>query len=363
MIGFILAYWWVMLIESIVIAGILGVLYLGADKLVGREPRDISGLRASMVLTAVVTFIAYVSVIIGLGQALGAANANALVLGAAFFSIIILLGQWLLGPYLINAVYHARPPQTSYEREIEIYLKRVAEQSGIKPPKLRIVDNAMPNAFAYGSPVAGNYVAVTKGLLRIADKDEILAVLGHEVGHLKHRDVAWILALSIIPIMVYFIGRSLIYAGILGSSSSRREGNGGVYLLLLGVALIAASILFRFLIAHFNRLREYYADAHSALVTGRPESLQRALAKIHLSIKENPHIATEAQKSSFTAPLFIVAPLIEIQGGFFTDIDYIVESLKHEEVNPVEELLSTHPPVPKRLRFLDRIKTRIALAP
>ncbi len=361
MIGFILAYWWIMLIESVVIAGILGFLYLGADKIVGKEPNNLTQLRASMILTGIVSFIAYLSIIVGLSKFLGGSSANAIVVFAAGLSFLMLFAQWLLGPYLINAMYRTRPPQTGYERELSIYLKRIAEQSGIKPPKLRIVDTEMPNAFAYGSPLAGNYVAVTSGLLNIAERDEIVAVLGHEVGHLKHRDVAWILALSIIPVMIYFIGRSLIYAGMLGGSSSRREGNGGLYLMLIGLALLAAGVLFKFLIAHFNRLREYYADAHSALVTGSPDSLQRALAKIHLTLKGNPRIAQTAQKSSFTAPLFIVAPLIEIQGGFFTDIDYIVESLKREQTSAFEELLSTHPPVPKRLRFLDKIKTRIAL--
>ncbi len=358
MIGYLIAYWWVFLIESLVVAGVMGLLALNADKLVGREPRSLAGLRASMIVTAAATFIAYLAVIFGVYEALGGGlEAQSLIIVAAFFSAIILGVQWLFGPYIINAAYRTRPPQTREEFMAEEMLRRIARRSGVKPPKLRIVDSVMPNAFAYGSPLAGSYVAVTTGLLRIADPGEVEAVLGHELGHLKHRDVSWILALSIIPVMIYFLGRSLLYAGLLSGNSRDRE-NGGPYLLLIGIALVAASVVFNFIINHFNRLREYYADAHSALTTRKPRQLQRALAKIYLSVKKDPVIAEEARSSSLAAPLFIVAPLVEMSGGFLIDIDYVIEALKNEPVNPIEELFSTHPPIPKRLRFLDRLAAR-----
>ena len=359
MIGYwLIAYWWVFLIESLVVAGVMGILALNADKLVGREPKSLAGLKASMLVTAVATFIAYLAVILGVYQVLGGGmQAQALIVFAAMLSAVILGVQWLLGPYIINAAYRTRPPQTRAELMAEALLQRLARKSGVKPPKLRIVDSRMPNAFAYSSSLAGSYVAVTSGLLRIAEPGELEAVLGHELGHLKHRDVSWILALSIIPVMIYFLGRSLLYAGLLSGGGRDRE-NSGPYLLLIGIALIAASVVFNFIINHFNRLREYYADAHSAIVTRRPRELQRALAKIYLSVKKDPIIAEETRSSSLAAPLFIVAPLVMFNGGFLVDIDYVVESLKSEPVNPLEELFSTHPPIPKRLRFLDRLAAR-----
>jgi heat shock protein HtpX len=190
-------------------------------------------------------------------------------------------------------------------------------------------------------------------------RDEVIAVLGHEVGHLKHRDVAWILALSLVPLAIYFIGRMLIWSGLLGDGRGR--GGNPLILLAVGAALIGLSIAFRFLIAHFNRLREYYADGHSALVTGNPRALQRALARLDSIYKSNPHVAEEARSHEQSAMLFIVAPLIEVQGGFFYDIDRYVEELRRAKTSPVEELLATHPPIPKRIRFLDRIASRIAL--
>ncbi len=351
-IDFILAYWWLLLVEGLAASAVIGLLVLAAPKLVGGEPKSLAGLRASMFVTALATLSAYIGIIVGVATYLGAGG-EAVVYGAVVVSALIVLLQWLFSPYIINMVYHVREPSTPREAALASVLARIAERSGVRRPKLVIAETAMPNAFAYGSPLAGNYVAVTRGLLRLLDSDEVEAVLGHEVGHLKHRDVSWILALSIIPLAVYFLGRILFYSGLVGGGE-RREGGGGLALVALGVALIALSVAFRFLIAHFNRLREYYADAHSAIVTGKPRSLQRALAKIHYALHSDPRLAEEAQKSSFAQPLFIVAPLIEASGGMLIDADILVERLKRQEENPIYELFSTHPPVPKRLRFLDR---------
>jgi heat shock protein HtpX len=215
----------------------------------------------------------------------------------------------------------------------------------------------MPNAFTYSSPISGSYVAITTGLLGISSREEIEAVIGHELGHLKHRDVSWILALSIIPLAIYFLGRSLVYSAMFSGYSDRREqNNSGATLLLIGIGLIVVGFLFRLLIAHFNRLREYYADAHSTIKLGRGRDLERALTKIYLRIKESPSIARSGNLS-VVQTLFIVAPLIEVNGGFFvgSGIDSLVEAVKQEKVNPIIEILSTHPPVPKRLRFIDKL--------
>ncbi len=271
---------------------------------------------------------------------------------ATILSVGLILLQWLISPWLISAFYKIRDPQTPRERRIAMIAERIAERSGLGKVKVRIAEIEMPNAFAYGSILSGNNIAVTSGLLRLLDDDEIEAVVGHEVGHLKHRDVSWILALSIIPLAVYFVGRLLLYAGFFSGGDERREGSNGLVLAAIGVALIALSIIFRFMVAHFNRLREYYADAHSALTTRKPRALQRALAKIYVKVKGGKYVS---QKNSFADPLFIVAPLIEASGGFLVDIDYIVERLKYEEESPIMELFSTHPPISKRLRFLDAL--------
>ncbi len=351
MFAWIFAYWWLLLIESLVVAGVMGLLALNANRLVGNTPTSLAALKGSMALTALVTVVAYFALIIGIAKYLGVVG-DQLVIGAMILSAGLVVLQWLISPWLINTLYRTREPATHRERILEAIVNRIAERSGIGGVKVRIADLRMPNAFAYSSPLAGKYVAFTKGLLDLLSEDEVEAVAAHEIGHLKHRDVSWILALSIIPLVVYFMGRILIFTGLLGGGDRRREEGNPLILAAIGAALLALSIVFRFLIAHFNRLREYYADAHSALTTGRPRSLQRALAKIYIAVKRSP---TEAVKSSFAAPLFIVAPLVEVSGGMLVDIDDIVETLKYEEESPLMELFSTHPPISKRLRFLDRL--------
>lgn len=359
-IDFMFAYWWILLIESLVLAGVVALIALNADRIVGDAPRSLASLRASMGLTLLFMLSAYVFILLLVAYLLGlyGVSGSSIVIWATILSFILILVQWLISPVLINIAYRTRPPSTLYEQELAREAERLARLSGIKPPKFVIADVDFPNAFAYGSPLTGSYVAVTRDLLRRLPKEEVIAVIGHEIGHLKHRDVSWILALSIIPLAVYFIGRALLWTGLLGGGGESRRGS-PVHLLAIGAALVAASVFFRFLIAHFNRLREYYADAHSALVTGRPRDLQRALARLHLAYSTNERLVTEAQGNSIASMLFIVTPLIEINGGFFYDIDSYIDKLKGLRTSALEELFATHPPIPKRLRFLDRIAMRI----
>lgn len=356
MLDVIFAWWWLGLLEALVLAGVMGLVVLNADKLVGSTPRSLAALKGMMAFTVAAMIGAYIAVIgltLYLLEAYTGMQLEWLAVAAAAAAAGLLIVQWLFSPYIINAVYAARPPGPG-EEWLERELEEIARRSGVRKPKLVIAEVAMPNAFAYGSPLAGSYVAVTRGLLRLLSRDELRAVLAHEVGHLKHRDVTVILSLTLLPVAAYFIGRALLWLGLLGGGEGERRSN-PLVIAAVGAALLAAGFLFELAVAHFNRLREYYADAHSALVTGAPRALQRALAKLHLAYESRPELRAEAEERSLAAMLYIVAPLVELSGGFFYDIDYYVEQLKRQNVNPVLELFSTHPPIPKRLRFLDRL--------
>ncbi len=347
-----------MLIESVMGLFVLGMVTLSAPRLVGREPTSLGKLKASMYLTLILILVSYISITIGIIRILGPDTGPAILIAAVAIVTLFGLVQWLLGPFIINLTYRAREPQTGREARVQAILENAARKAGMrKPPKLRIVDTRLPNAFAYGSPLMGSYVAVTSSLIDIMDDNEIEAVLGHELGHLKHRDVTWILALSIVPLALYFIGRSLIYASMF-SGEDREQRESAVYYLAIGALLIALGIVTKLLVAHFNRLREYYADAFSTVRVGRGSELQRALAKIYVRLS-SPAIRRSMPSLDVARALYIVAPLVEVSGGFFYHSDdRIVEMLKSEKVNPVEEIFSTHPPVPKRLRFIDSLIQR-----
>jgi len=379
LVALMLAYWWVMIIGSIVAGGIVAFLTAFAPSLVSKEPESLSRLKASMAISGIAIILAGLGVFIGSAELLSYAfglpiMGSSIVVGAVIFTAFIIIIQWLLSPYLINMMYRTHAPRNAEEEKVQEMLIDVSRKSGIKPPKVRIAEVNIPNAFSYGSPLTGNFVAVTRGLMSIMPESEVEAVLGHEVGHLKHRDVGVILALSLIPLAVYYLGQILIWNGMLSGGYDGDSGGegGGILLLLVGMILIATGVLFRFLVAHFNRLREYYADANSAIVTKRPRNLQRALARLELAYRSSKRLRDEAKSNSMAQSLFIIAPFIEASGGFLfeidhpggwdfigEDIDEVVERLRKSRADPRVEIMSTHPPTPKRIRFLDNIAKRL----
>jgi heat shock protein HtpX len=182
--------------------------------------------------------------------------------------------QWLIAPYIIDAMYGTRPIEESENPRLHAIVRSLAEKSGIKKPKLMLADVPIPNAFAYGSPLTGNRVAVTKGLLSSLEDEEIEAVLGHELGHIKHRDVQIMMVASLLPAIFYYIGYSLLWSGY----SRDRESASPA---LIGMILIFFYWILNLIVLGLSRLREYYADYHSvSIVPDGRRKLAEALAKI-----------------------------------------------------------------------------------
>ncbi len=338
-VGWILAG----LVAGLVVAG----LAASAPRLVSSHPRSLGSLHLSMTVTALATLLAGVGLLWLVVELLGY---SASLLAITAFVVAIGFLQWLISPWIINAIYRVRPAGPELEW-LRAEVERLAISSGLKPPKLVVAEIEAPNAFAYGNPIAGYYVAVTRGLLHLMPREEVVAVIGHELGHIKHRDVQYILALSLLPSIAYFVGRLLMEWGFFGGFRGERESRSPLIYLAVGAILVAASIILHFLVRHFNRLREYYADAHSALLLGTPRPLQRALARLYIAYRANHRLVESLRSLSAAEMLFIVNPVVSI--------DEVVEELKRVETNPVEELFATHPPIPKRLRFLDELATTI----
>lgn len=281
-------------------------------------------------------------------------GALAIYLGAdlivtAILIVTVNLAQWLFAPFIIDAIYgtmEADPYEYGYLYDI---LEDLSIKSGISTPKLMISSIPIPNAFAYGSPLTGNRVAVTKGLLKILDKDEVAAVLGHELGHLKHKDVQLMMFVSLLPSLLFYLGYAL-------SFSRSRENRG-----LLGVGLILVGYLLQFLVLGLSRLREYYADAHSAMINDA-RKLQSALAKIAVA---TGYLALKGynitEHSQFRA-LFIYDPYACTRDmELLSDTERLIAEIKSRKIGLFEsiaELFSTHPNLVKRIKALDTFARR-----
>jgi heat shock protein HtpX len=122
--------------------------------------------------------------------------------------------QWLISPYLVGAIYKVRELPQNENPQLHQMVENLSKKSKISKPKLMLSQIPLPNAFAYGSPLTGNRVAVTQGLLTSLDESEVEAVLGHELGHLRHRDVQVMMVVSFLPALFYYIGFSLMLSGM-----------------------------------------------------------------------------------------------------------------------------------------------------
>ncbi|MEM1606590.1 MAG: zinc metalloprotease HtpX [Candidatus Bathyarchaeia archaeon] len=285
------------------------------------------------------------------------------ILTLGVFVIFINVLQWLIAPYIIDAMYRTRKVSRAEEPELYEIVERLSAKSGIKTPELRIANIQIPNAFAYGSPLTGSRVAVTTGLLNTLNMDEVEAVIGHEIGHLKHRDVQVMMFVSLLPAIFYYIGYSLMWSSMYYSGRRDRGGNGGL-LALIGVLSIAVYWILTLFTLYLSRLREYYADRHSAtVVPGGARKLALGLIKIvESSTRIRRRYSNMGSLSSFRA-LFISDPessekdLMDLSRAGVVRGDIISEYTRRKVTfaEQLAELFSTHPNIVKRLRALQEL--------
>lgn len=271
--------------------------------------------------------------------------------------------QWLIAPYLVGALYKVREMGQNENPKLHQVVSDLSRKSGINAPKLMLAQIPMPNAFAYGSPLSGSRVAVTQGLLSNLNDGEVEAVLGHELGHLKHRDVQIMMVVSFLPALCYYIGYSLLLSGIFGGQQSRNNNGSGA---LIGIAFMAFSWVLNLLTLHVSRLREYYADRHSvSVVDDGANKLSTGLAKIiHTSAKTVKTKQQQQQIKNFSSfkSLFIANPETAQADSAtlynFESNQNLVEEILSKKItfsDKLMEALSTHPNIVKRLRALQEL--------
>ncbi|MFQ6075925.1 MAG: zinc metalloprotease HtpX [Candidatus Bathyarchaeia archaeon] len=298
-------------------------------------------------------------------QYFGSLNIISLAALVALFNIV----QWLFAPHLINAIYRVKEVKPTDFPKLQAIIDQLSRKSGIKKPKLGIASIPIPNAFAYGSQLTGNHVAITQGLLDTLEEEEVEAVLGHELGHLKHRDVQIMMLISFLPSLLYLIGRSALYSAYFGGYYGRNKRGGSGLAVLIGMASMAVYFVLLLFVLGLSRLREYYADRHSvSIVEDGPRKLSEGLAKI---VSKTGRMRMHHQKEAFTfssfKTLFISDPdraerdVAEIaQYTSISSDQGLVERLLKRRVTTADrimELLSTHPNITKRLKALQALGT------
>lgn len=276
------------------------------------------------------------------------------------FVVVFNLAQWLVAPYLIDAIYRVKEVKPNENPKLYSMVENLSKKSGIQTPRVMIANMPMPNAFAYGSPIAGKRLAVTSELLTTLNDEEVEAVVGHELGHLKHRDVQVMMFVSILPAIFYYIGYSMLLSSMY-RRSDRDSGGGAV----IGIAAMALYWILTLFTLQLSRTREYYADHHSAsVVEDGPRKLSVGLAKIVSATERKRHtrvVQGSNHLNSFKA-LFISDPdrasedarqLANLQGN------ELVEKMMHKGITTldrIQEALSTHPNIVKRLRALKELE-------
>jgi len=304
------------------------------------------------------------ALIFGISTLLFAVVLSFLGIGNIAFLILMVVGfnlvQWLFAPYLVDMMYRVEEASASQSSRLHQIVQSLSVRTGVKTPKIMIADIPIPNAFAYGSPLTGNRIAVTRGLLQTLETEEVEAVIGHELGHLKHRDVQVMMLVSVLPALFYYLGYSMMLSG------RYRDEEKGTGAMAIGfVSMLAYWVLTLFAL-NLSRLREYYADRHSAsIVEDGARKLSEALAKIASYTGRINRRGGEAGRFSNFKALFIADPdraetdaaSMSRVFGLTTDSQLVQDILVRRitAFDRIIELFSSHPNIVNRLRALQSL--------
>lgn len=251
----------------------------------------------------------------------------AILYGAVIFSILMNVGSYWFSDKIVLKMTNARPASREEFFDLYTVTENLAITAGLPMPKLYVIDDPAPNAFATGRNEKKAVVAATTGLLARLDRSELEGVIAHELSHIKNKDM---LVMTVAVVLAGFIAIVAdIFLRISMFGGDRDNGKAGVIFAILAVvAFILAPIAAQLMQLAISRRREFLADASGALLTRYPEGLASALQKIH------DYPAPMQKANHATAHLFISNPFGAQAGKF------------------INRLFSTHPPVEERVKAL-----------
>ena len=245
------------------------------------------------------------------------------------FAMLMNFGSYWFSDKIVLRMYNAREATEREAPELYSMVRNLAQRAQLPMPKVYLIPGEQPNAFATGRNPEHAAVAATEGIMRMLSREELSGVMGHELAHIKNRDILTGTSAATIAGAISMLANMAQWAMIFGGGRSSDDDEGGspiAGLLMIILAPIAAMVIQMAI----SRSREYVADADGARIAGNPRYLSNALRKLHNASQQIPMHATPA-----TAHMFIVSPL---SGG------------------GIVSLFSTHPPMEKRIEKLESMQ-------
>jgi len=286
--------------------------------------------------------------------------------GISFYiilSLVMMFIQYLIGPKIVEWTMRVKYVRRQDYPQLFSMVEDLAQRANIPVPRIGVAQIELPNAFAFGRTLRDGRVCVTQGILRLLNNDELKAVLGHELSHLKNRDVLTITLLSVIPMIMYRIAWQFLFYG------RRRDERGSGNTVLIGIAAFLFYFITNLLVLYASRIREYFADRGSVLLGNKPENLASSLYKL---VYGSARIDRDSLKEVEGLKAFFVndpsCALREIRELASLDCDKS-GTIDSEELSALNsksvrlgfgdklmEILSTHPNMLKRIKQLSSYK-------
>ena len=289
---------------------------------------------------------------------------------AVIGTILFILFQYLIGPAIVRASTYLHYLKSGENPWLESTVKELADKSGIPMPKLATVPDRTPNAFVFGRTAGDTTLAVHEGLLTQLTKEEVKGVIGHELGHIKHKDCIVMTVLSALPLLAYLVARGTWGAARISSVSSRKKKGGGIGAAFFIIAIIAyiVYIISLLCVMRLSRLREHYADSYSAYVTGSPRSLESGLTKITYGLSLSPKPTHGARTFYIGDPALAkqeMQSIVAKKQEYDLDKDGVLDERELELAmekeakstwSTINMWFSTHPPTFRRILLLREIE-------
>ena len=326
-------------------------------------------LKATMYITLALIFAIAFGIIYAIMLYVGVGIILVIPLTLMFF-----LAQWYLSPVLMKMMGRLKYIGDDEYPKLHEMVTRLATQANVPVPKIAISPRQDPNAYVFGRTRNSSTLVVHQGLLPMLNDGEMESVLAHEIGHLRHNDVAIMMVVSFLPMLMYMVAQNLFFSGMLGGGGNNRNNAGGA--VIIGIAAFALYFVLQLMILSLSRARESYADEYSATTVKKPQNLASSLLKIS-AYGANPAAGrqqgdgnTVAKSMYFASPFTSQDEVEEIRNHeaelkeLLPDLN-IDTFLKHMQTERsgvhglMSGLFSNHPPIYRRVLDLAELNKEI----